>query len=130
VKHALLLAALIGLTFLAYANSFHAPFLLDNADVILKDARVHAVTPVQLHRILTQEYWETANDGLYRPLTTLSFLFNYALLGNGADPYGYHWFNFILHAVNIVLVYALGLAIFKRIPAALMLSALRGCIPC
>jgi tetratricopeptide (TPR) repeat protein len=129
VKHALLLAALIGLTFLAYANSFHAPFLLDNADVILKDARVHAVTPVQLHRILTQEYWETANDGLYRPLTTLSFLFNYALLGNGADPYGYHWFNFILHAVNIVLVYALGLAIFKRKPAALLLSALWGLHP-
>ena len=128
-KHALLLAAVIGVTLLAYVHSFHAPFLLDNADVILKDARVHAVTPVQLHRILTQEYWETANNGLYRPLTTLSFLFNYAVLGNGADPYGYHCLNFILHAVNIVLVYALGLAIFKRIPAALLLCALWGLHP-
>jgi tetratricopeptide (TPR) repeat protein len=129
VKHALLLAAITGFTLLAYANSFHAPFLLDNAGIILKDARVHAVTPVQLHRILTGQYWETGNTGLYRPLTTLSFLFNYAVLGNGADPFGYHWFNFILHAVNIALVYALGLAIFKRIPAALMLSALWGLHP-
>ncbi|MGA2723683.1 MAG: hypothetical protein ABSG79_14895 [Bryobacteraceae bacterium] len=129
VKHALLLAALIGFTFLAYANSFHAPFLVDNPAIILQDARVHAVTPIQLHRILTEQYWETANNGLYRPLTTLSFLFNYAVLGNGTDPYGYHWSNFILHAVNMVLVYALGLAVFERIPAAVLLSALWGLHP-
>jgi 4-amino-4-deoxy-L-arabinose transferase-like glycosyltransferase len=129
VKHALLLAAVIGFTWLAYANSFRAPMLLDNDAIVLRDPRVHAVTPVQLHRILTQQYWETANTGLYRPLTTLSFLFNYAVLGNGPDPYGYHWINFILHAVNIVLVYALGLAIFERIPAALAVSALWGLHP-
>jgi tetratricopeptide (TPR) repeat protein len=129
MKHALLLAAVIAVTFLAYANSFHAPLILDNDEIILHDARVHAVTPVQLHRILTQHYWENANTGLYRPLTTLSFLFNYAVLGDGADPYGYHLFNFILHAVNIMLVYALGLAIFQRIPAALLLSAVWGLHP-
>ena len=129
VKHALLLAAVIVFALLAYANSFHAPLILDNDGIILKDPRVHAVTPVQLHRILTQQYWETANTGLYRPLTTLSFLLNYAVLGNGPDPYGYHVFNFLLHAVNIVLVYALGLAIFDRIPAALLLSAVWGLHP-
>jgi tetratricopeptide (TPR) repeat protein len=127
--HLLLLAAVIGFTCLAYANSFHAPFLLDNDEIVLKDVRIHAVTPVQLHRILTQQYWATANNGLYRPLTTLSFLLDYAVLGQGEDPYGYHCLNFILHAVNIALVYALGLAIFKRIPAALLLSALWGLHP-
>jgi tetratricopeptide (TPR) repeat protein len=129
VKHGLPLAAVIGFTLLAYANSFHAPLILDNDGIILKDARVHAVTPVQLHRILTQQYWETTSNGLYRPLTTLSFLFNYAVLGNGTEPYGYHVFNFILHAVIMVLVYALGLAIFERIPAALLLSAVWGLHP-
>jgi tetratricopeptide (TPR) repeat protein len=128
-KHALVLAAVIGFAFLAYANSFHAPFLLDNNGIILQDPRVHEVTPVQIHRLLTQQYWETAATGLYRPLTTLSFLFNYAVLGFGADPYGYHWFNFILHALNIGLVYALGLAMFERIPAALLLSSLWGMHP-
>jgi len=123
-QHALLLAAVIGLTFLAYANSFHAPFLVDNAEIILDDTRVHAVTAAHLQRILTEQYWATADTGLYRPLTTLSFLFNYAVLGNGTDPYGYHWCNFILHSLNIVLVYALGLAIFKRASLALAMSAL------
>ena len=129
VQHALLLAAVIGFTLLAYANSFHAPFLVDNAEIILNDTRVQAATPSHFQRILTQQYWETSNTGLYRPLTTLSFLLNYALLANGMDPYGYHCLNFILHALNIVLVYALGLAIFKRIPAALLLSALWGLHP-
>jgi hypothetical protein len=128
-KHVLPLSAVIGLVFLAYGNSFHTPFLLDNEEAILKDARVHAVTQVQIHRILTQQYWETASTGLYRPLTTLSFLFNYAVLGDGADPYGYHCFNFTLHVINIVLVYALGLALFDWVPAALLLSAFWGLHP-
>jgi tetratricopeptide (TPR) repeat protein len=127
--HALLLAAVAGLTLLAYANSFHVSFLVDNTEIILNDTRVHAVTTEHLHRILTTQYWETFNNGLYRPLTTLSFLFNYAVLGNGTDPYGYHCINFILHAINIALVYLLGLAIFKRIPAALLMSALWGLHP-
>ena len=129
VRSALLMAAVIGFTWLAYSNSFHAPFLLDNDGIILKDARVQSATPVQLHRILTQQYWPTANSGLYRPLATLSFLFDYTVLGHGADPYGYHWLNFILHATNIVLVYLLGMAIFERTRLAVLLSALWGLHP-
>src|SRR5438105_82853 len=124
-----LLAAVLVLTFATYSNSLHAPFLMDNDEIILKDPRVHAVTSVQVHRVLTQQYWETATTGLYRPLTTLTYLFNYAILGNGEDPYGYHWFNLILHALNIVLVYALGLAVFEAVAPAVLLSALWGLHP-
>ena len=123
------LVAVIGFAFLAYANSLAAPFLFDNAAVILRDTRVHAVTPEHLQRILGETYWEGSPDVLYRPLTTLTYLFNFAVLGNGENPAGYHWFNFILHAVNIGLVYALGLALFEQIPAALVLSALWGLHP-
>ncbi|HEY1220333.1 MAG TPA: glycosyltransferase family 39 protein, partial [Bryobacteraceae bacterium] len=128
-KHALLLAVVIGGALAAYANSFHAPFLLDNDEVILEDTRVHAATTEHVQQILTSQYWEIGNTGLYRPLTTLSFLLNYAEFGDGADPAGYHWVNFLLHALNIVLVYALGLAVFERAPAALLLSALWGLHP-
>ena len=129
VRHALLLAALLAVTLLAYSNSFRVTFLVDNEEIILNDTRVHALTTDHLRRILTQQYWETSNTGLYRPLTTLSFLFNYAVLGDGTDPYGYHWFNWGVHAWNIVLVYALGLAVFKRIPDALLLGAVWGLHP-
>jgi tetratricopeptide (TPR) repeat protein len=133
LRHALLLAAAIGFCWLAYSNSFHAPFLLDNNGIVLQDSRVHAVTPVALHRILTGQYWPAANTGLYRPLDTLSFLFDYAVLGHGSDPYGYHCLNFLLHAANIVLVYLLGLEIFAckagRSAHALVLAALWGVHP-
>jgi tetratricopeptide (TPR) repeat protein len=129
MKHALLLAAVIAFTFIAYSNSFHTPFLFDNDQVILKDTRIQAVTSDNVRRILAHSYWEANPSGLYRPLTTLSYLFNYAVLGNEASPVGYHWFNLILHSINIGLVYALGLAIFEQIPAALLLSALWGLHP-
>ena len=126
---ALLLAAIVGLMFIAYSNSLHAPFLFDNAEAILNDSRIQAVNSDHLRRILGHSYWENTPTGLYRPLTTLSYLFNYAVLGNGANPAGYHWLNLILHAVNIGLVYALGLAIFELVPAALLLGAIWGLHP-
>jgi protein O-mannosyl-transferase len=128
-RHALLLAAIIGFIFFAYSNSFHALFLFDNDQVILKDTRVQAVTSDNVRRILTHAYWEANPTGLYRPLTTLSYLFNFAVLENGPNPPGYHWINFILHAINVGLVYTLGLAIFEQVPAALLLSAIWGLHP-
>jgi tetratricopeptide (TPR) repeat protein len=127
-RHALLLAAAIGVTFCAYSNSLQAPFLLDNDPVILNDPRIRAATSSHIHRILTEQY-PLGLSGLYRPFTTLSFLFNYAVLDNGANPAGYHWFNLILHAVNMALVYALGLAIFEQMPVALLLTAIWGLHP-
>ncbi len=129
IKRALLVAAVIGFAFLAYSNSFHAGFLLDNDPIILKDSRIRSVTSEHVQRILNSEYWPLGMSGLYRPLTTFSFLLNYTILGNGADPSGYHWLNFAVHAVNIGLVYLLGLAIFEELPAALLLAAWWGVHP-
>jgi len=129
LRNAGLLAAAIGFAALVYSNSFHAPFILDNDEIILRDPRVHTASALQFHRILTGQYWPTANTGLYRPLDTLTFLLDYTLLGHGADPYGYHWLNFLLHAANMVLVYLLGRALFERTRPALLLSLLWGLHP-
>ncbi len=69
-------------------------------------------------------YWATNFAGLYRPFTTLSFLFNYAILGNGDAPTGYHWVNFGIHAVNIALVYALAVLLLEETAPAILLAAL------
>ncbi len=129
MRRALLVSAVILFALFAYSNSFHAGFLLDNDPILLKDVRIQEATSAHVQRILTEEYWPLGMSGLYRPLTTLSYLFNYAILGNGANPAGYHWLNFILHAVNIGLVYLLGMAIFEQLPAALLLAAFWGIHP-
>src|SRR5205085_7427 len=126
----LLVAALWGCALVAYSSAFRAGFPFDNTQAILLDLRVHAVTPENIHLILTQDYWyNSSTTGLYRPLTTLSYLFNYAVLGNGSRPAGYHWINFGLHAANVLLVYLAGLAIFRDTPRAVALAAVWGLHP-
>jgi protein O-mannosyl-transferase len=107
------LALLWALVLAAYSNSFDAGFVYDNESAILVDARVHEATLYNVHRILSEGYWvNQPSTDLYRPVTTLSYLLNYAILGNGTNPAGYHWVNLILHAANVSLVYALGILIF------------------
>jgi hypothetical protein len=114
-RHAPALLALWAFALLAYSNSFRTGFVFDSERAILKDSRVHEATSENLHLILNQEYWyKSTATLLYRPLTTFSYLVNYAIFGNGSHPAGYHWVNFALHAVNIALVYLLGLLLFQE----------------
>jgi protein O-mannosyl-transferase len=123
-RHALLLLALCAAALLAYANSFRGGLVYDNAILIGQDTRIRAVTPENIDLIWTQDYWYnwsvTEN---YRPLTTLSYLFNYTILGGGTHPAGYHWINFALHAINLVLVYLLGLRVWRETAPAFALAA-------
>lgn len=124
------LAALWVLALLAYSNSFQGGLVFDNATAILRDTRVHALTQQNVHLILNEEYWyNSSTTGLYRPLTTFSYLLNYAVLGSGPNPAGYHWLNFLIHAANISLVYLVGLYLFEDLTLAIALAALWGLHP-
>lgn len=104
----LAMVALCAVTLLAYANSFRSGFVLDNRGLLLQDPRIREATAENLGLILHHTYWwPYGESGLYRPFTTLTYLFNYSLLGNAGHPAGYHWINFLLHAGNVLLVYAL-----------------------
>src|SRR5581483_3085229 len=107
-RHGLIVAALCALILAANINSFQGGFPFDNRAAIVMDARIRDASPENLHSLLTQDYWPKQISGLYRPLTSLTYLFNYTILGSGVNPAGYHWFNLILHMVNAGLVYFLG----------------------
>ncbi|MBZ5603619.1 MAG: tetratricopeptide repeat protein [Acidobacteriia bacterium] len=128
--HAWRIALLWIALFAAYSNSFQAGLVFDNGPVISEDPRIRDASAANLHAIARGQYWfNNTTSGLYRPLTTLSYLFNYAVLGDADRPAGYHVLNFALHAVNAALVYALGLAIFADPLWALALAALWGLHP-
>ena len=100
--------ALCLFTLAAYSNSFTAGFALDNRLLLLGDPRIRSASAANLSLILGHSYWwPNGESGLYRPLTTLSYLLNYAILGNGSQPAGYHWINFFLHVANVLLVFVL-----------------------
>ena len=124
-RHGLLILALWALALLAYSNSFRGGLVFDNYLAISQDPRIREVTAKNVQLILTQDYWyKTAVTALYRPLTTLSYLFNYAILHNGAQTAAYHGLNFLLHAANIALVYLLAFLLFKETWPAFAMAAL------
>lgn len=93
---------------LAYANSFQSGFVFDNYTLLLRDIRVQKATAQNVALIFQHTYWWPGGEsGLYRPVTTLSYLFNNAILGNHDRPAGYHLLNLLLHAANVLLVFAL-----------------------
>jgi hypothetical protein len=92
----------------SYANSFVSGFVIDSKVIVLGDPRLRAVTWGHLYEIVVHSYWwPYAETGLYRPVTTLSYLFNYSVLGEGAQPAGYHVVNLALHLGNAFLLLAL-----------------------
>ena len=108
---------LVVLTLLAFSNSFSAGLALDNQLLITGDPRIRDASAVNIAQIFQHSFWwPNGEAGIYRPLTTLSFLFNYAILGNGPSPAGYHWINFLLHAGNVLLVFGLCLRLSNRMP--------------
>jgi tetratricopeptide (TPR) repeat protein len=112
--------ALSLLTLLAFSSSFSTGFALDNQTLLLGDTRIQSATAANVDLIVHHTYWwPNGESGLYRPLTTLSYLFNYAILGNGERPAGYHWINFFLHIANVLLLFALVLRLMAGRPRAL-----------
>ncbi len=123
--HLLVALGLCLVTLAVYSNSFGGGFVMDNRGLILGDARIRGATAENVSLIFGHTYWwPYGESGLFRPLTTLSYLFNYAILGNGERPAGYHWFNYGLHAVNVLLVYALGLRLVGEWRRAAWIAAL------
>jgi tetratricopeptide (TPR) repeat protein len=93
---------------LAYSNSLRAGFTLDSGTIILGNPSIRTATSSNVGLILEHTYWwPTAEMGLYRPITTLSYLLNYAVLGNQENPFGYHLINLFLHCINVLLAYLL-----------------------
>jgi len=105
---------LCAITLLAWANSFESGFVFDNNTLLLGDSRIQKVTLENLALIVNHTYWwPNGESGLYRPLTTLTYLLNYAILGNADRPAGYHWINLLLHTGNVLLLFALARRLVK-----------------
>ncbi len=106
-------AAIIVLAgFLAYANSFSGPFVLDDRVSIVENAQIRDVW--KLDEVLFPRR-ELPTAG--RPLVNLSFAVNYAL--GGLNVAGYHLVNLAFHLLC-------GLLVFGIVRRTLELPALKG----
>jgi hypothetical protein len=124
VRYLFAALTLIAITLAAFSNSFESGFVLDNKGLLL-DPRIRALTRGNIGLIFGHAYWWPAGEaGLYRPFTTLSYLFNYALLGDRDQPFGYHTVNLLLHLVNVWLAWLLALRLTRKLWPATLIAAL------
>jgi protein O-mannosyl-transferase len=115
--------SLVAVTLMAFSNSFGTGFALDNRMLLLSDPRIQDASAANVSLILRHTYWwPNGEAGIYRPLTSLTYLFNYAILGNGNRAAGYHWINFLLHATNVLLVFVLALRLLAHRTRAFRLA--------
>ena len=90
---------------ICYWNSCKAGFVFDDSEAIVANKDLRADVP--LGKLFLHDFWGTnissnVSHKSYRPLTILTFRFNYWLAG-GLKPLGFHVINVILHAVVSVL---------------------------
>ena len=125
-RHAPALAVLAA-TLAAYASALGTGFVFDAGALIVENPAVHQATGADVAFLLTHDYWQPmAVDGLYRPLTTLSYLVDYVVLGHGTRPFGYHAENVLMHLLCVALVYALVWHLARRTWPAAVAAALFG----
>jgi protein O-mannosyl-transferase len=129
------MAAILGLTFLAYFNSLFGEFVYDDAFQILKNPTLQSLA--NLPAMFTQGVWQfmTANQsgqneaiGLYyRPMFNSLLIVNYQLFGFA--PVGWHVVSLLLHLAVTLLVYLLAKRWQWPRPAAALAALLFGLHP-
>lgn len=94
VRHAALILAFLTLSFAAYYNSLHAPFIFDGRIFIENEPRIRQLWPL-----------ERVFEGSSRPITRLTFALNYAI--GQLDVVGYHLTNQLIHVLASLVLFGL-----------------------
>lgn len=110
-KYAIIL--LIVITAFAYANSLKHDFVWDDYSVIVDNNFVKSWN--NFPAIFSKSYLTSleelrsgsltgSGETTYRPVVTTSYFIDYWFWG--LKPFGYHFFNLLLHITNVILLYA------------------------
>ena len=131
---------IIALTFLAFANTLFNDFTGDAYSLFVENhfyentgniAKVFTdrlvMTPANLVSGFVTHSADYSGFISYRPVTALSFFFDYYLWKN--NPFGYHLTNLLLHIITAVLVYILVLTVSKPRNIAFLAGLLFGIHP-
>jgi hypothetical protein len=111
----------MGASLFAYSNTLSGQFIYDDKEIIVKNPLIRRLDQIPL--LFGTSYWrtnigepKTAQGGLYRPLTMVTFALNYAL--GKLNPAGYHAVNLLLHIGVVLVLWRLGLRFWMTPPAA------------
>ena len=116
---------LCALVLVVYLNSFGLDLTTDAYFIVHTDPRVREFSLQNLHLLFARDYWwPQPSDTLYRPITLLSYLINFTILGDGERAAGYHAVNVLLHCINACLLFAFAARLFRNREIAFFAAAL------
>jgi tetratricopeptide (TPR) repeat protein len=101
-KNSAVLLCFLFLTLIIYGQSLSGDFVYDDRGIVEHSASIS--NPSNLGQIIMHPYWEREN-GLYRPITLVSYTFNLAIFGD--SPFSFHLFNLALYVFICFLIYLL-----------------------
>jgi protein O-mannosyl-transferase len=107
IPHVLSCVVLLALVAVAYSNSLHGAFIFDDSILIQQYSNLAKVKSVgDALSLLRAEGLPAGREFLH-----LTYAFNYYF--GGLNTFGYHLVNVLLHAVNVLLVYAIILSALR-----------------
>jgi tetratricopeptide (TPR) repeat protein len=104
---------LAGVALLAYANSFHGPFVFDDVPSIVENPTIRQLWPPGEALSPHTEGGVTVSG---RPILNLSLAVNYAI--SGLDPWSYHALNLLIHLLAGLTLFGLVRRTLARPPLA------------
>ncbi|MBN1586787.1 MAG: hypothetical protein JW937_05085 [Candidatus Omnitrophica bacterium] len=101
--------ALVLLGALAYLPSLQGEFVYDDVSFIVENTAKHDLSQWPSY-FLSSRAVSSEDHQIYRPLRTLSYALEWRAFG--AHPWGYHCTQVVLHLLNVLLAWWLGIRVF------------------
>jgi protein O-mannosyl-transferase len=105
-----------------YANSLDNSFHYDDTHSLIENVHVRSLANVGRFFVDPGAFSAMPEARMYRPLLLVSYAVNHAI--DGYEPFGYHLFNVLLHAINACLVWLIAQRVLGRHSMALTAALL------
>ncbi len=117
-KNILVIITIIILTSLSYFNTLNNSFVYDDNTYVVENRQIRSASNIP-KAFISSYPPDSKGQGLYRPMVTISYIFDYAIWG--LNPKGFHLANIIFHILTSIIAYLLALEIIKtRWPSAVV----------
>jgi len=98
--------------FIIYSHAFTNGFIWDDTFLIIKNGFIRDLSFLDEAFTTDLFAYTGLRSNFYRPIQTLSYMFDYSIWG--LKPLGYHLGNILIHLLNVGLVFFLSKAISKN----------------
>ena len=105
-----------------YANALGNSFHYDDTHSLVDNPSVRSLANVGRFFVDPGMFSAMPDTRMYRPLVLVTYAFNHAL--GGYEPFGYHLFNVLLHAINACLVWSVARRVLEGQTTALVAALL------